>query len=329
MLDEMVFNSEDLPVDDRFDVWHGLMSSTHAPMDLTSDFAADFRASLRLLDLGGITLWPASFPQLTFHRTVRRIRQSDPETVNLSLVVRGNAVTDWPDRPQRALRERDFHMNVSSAPMTVTGNGPWIEMIGVEVPRSSLALPWDRVREVLGRDLQGRTGIGALVAQFLTQVTSHTDDYRQADAPRLGRVLADLVSAQFAQVLDAEDGLPPETRTRALTLELMAFIRSHLSDTDLTPSSVAAARHISRSHLHRLFQAQGTTVAAYIREQRLEGARRELADSTRESVPVHAIAARWGFKDHATFTRSFRAAFGVTPRDFRHAAHLFPHPAGR
>ncbi|MFI0937545.1 AraC family transcriptional regulator [Streptomyces sp. NPDC021020] len=328
MLDEMVFRSEDVAVADRFDLWHDLMSSTHAPMDLTSDSAADFRGTLRLMDLGGITLWPASFPQLTFHRTPSRIRQSDPETVNLSLVVHGDALTHWPDRPQRAIRVGDFHMNVSSVPMDVCGFGPWIEMIGVEVPRSSLSLPWDRVRDVLGRDLQGRTGIGALVAQFLTQVTSHTGDYRQADAPRLGRVLADLVSAQFAQVLDAEDGLPPETRTRSLTLELMAFIRRHLADTDLTPSSVAAARHISRSHLHRLFQAQGTTVAAYIREQRLEGARRELADGAGE-IPVHAIAARWGFKDHATFTRSFRAAYGVAPRDFRHAAHLLPDPAGR
>ncbi|MFI0895624.1 AraC family transcriptional regulator [Streptomyces sp. NPDC020983] len=320
MLDERVFRSEDLPVADRFDVWHDLMSSTHAPMDLTSEFAADFRATLRLVDLGGITLWPAAFPQLTFHRTPFRIRQSDPETVNLSLVVRGDAVTSWPDRPQRPLGTGEFHMNVSSEAMTVSGLGPWIEMIGVEVPRTSLSLPWDRVRDVIGRDLPGRTGVGALVAQFLTQVTAHTGDYRQAEAPRLGRVLADLVSAQFAQVLDAEDGLPPETRTRALTLEVMAFIRRHLADTDLTPSSIAAARHISRSHLHRLFQAQGTTVAAYIREQRLEGARRELADTARDPVPVHAIAARWGFKDHATFTRSFRAAYGVTPRDFRHAA---------
>ncbi|MGW5348950.1 AraC family transcriptional regulator [Streptomyces sp. NPDC004031] len=329
MLDEMVYRSEDVAVADRFDVWHDLMSSTHAPMDLTSDYAADFRGTLRLMDLGGMTLWPANFPQLTFHRTPRRIRQSDPETVNLSLVVQGEASTRWPDRPQRDLRAGDFHMNVSSVPMSVAGAGPWIEMIGVEVPRCALSLPWDRVRDVVGRDLPGRTGIGALVAQFLTQVTSHTSEYRQADAPRLGRVLADLVSAQFAHVLDAEDGLPPETRTRALTLELMAFIRGHLADGDLTPSSVAAARHISRSHLHRLFQAQGTTVAAYIREQRLEGARRELADTARESVPVHAIAARWGFKDHATFSRSFRAAYGVTPRDFRHAAHLLPHPEGR
>jgi AraC-like DNA-binding protein len=317
MLDETVFRSEDLPVADRFDMWHDLMSSTHAPMDLTSDFAADFRATLRLMDLGGITLWPACFPQLAFHRTPLRIRQSDPETVNLSLVLHGDAWTRWPRRPQRSMKPGDFHMNVSSLPMSVAGAGPWTEMIGVEVPRSVLSLPWTRVRDVVGTDLQGRTGVGALVAQFLTQVTSRPADYRQADAPRLGRVLADLVSAQFAQVLDAEDGLPPETRTRVLTLESMDFIRRHLADPGLTPSSVAAALHISRSHLHRLFQEQGTTVAAYIREQRLENARRELADSASLSVPVHAIAARWGFKDHTTFTRNFRAAYGVTPRDFR------------
>jgi AraC family transcriptional regulator, positive regulator of tynA and feaB len=32
---------------------------------------------------------------------------------------------------------------------------------------------------------------------------------------------------------------------------------------------------------------------------------------------VRAIAARWGYPDPANFTRSFRAAYGVTPSAYR------------
>ena len=71
-------------------------------------------------------------------------------------------------------------------------------------------------------------------------------------------------------------------------------------------------------YLHRLFQHDGITVAAWIREQRLERARRDLADPALRAVPVHQIAARWGFSHAAVFSRAFRAGYGVAPNDYRH-----------
>ncbi|WP_329520809.1 MULTISPECIES: helix-turn-helix domain-containing protein [Thermomonosporaceae] len=38
------------------------------------------------------------------------------------------------------------------------------------------------------------------------------------------------------------------------------------------------------------------------------------------TVPVHDIAARWGFTHHSVFTRAFRAAFDVPPSEYRHRA---------
>ncbi|MFF5564692.1 helix-turn-helix domain-containing protein [Streptomyces sp. NPDC012623] len=63
-------------------------------------------------------------------------------------------------------------------------------------------------------------------------------------------------------------------------------------------------------------------VSATIRHQRLERARHDLADPALRTVPVHGIAARWGFGHPAAFSRAFRAAYGVPPADYRHAAHL-------
>ncbi|WP_461012317.1 helix-turn-helix domain-containing protein, partial [Streptomyces capparidis] len=73
-------------------------------------------------------------------------------------------------------------------------------------------------------------------------------------------------------------------------------------------------------HLYTLFNAQGLTVAARIRQRRLEHCHRDLADPALRSHPVQAIAARWGFTDPAHFSRTFRAAYGTTPRDHRHQA---------
>lgn len=315
-----MFDSTDLPVGDRFGMWQELLSQAHAPMHLTSDFAADFRATLRQFSLGDITLWPTVFPHLTFHRTPRLIRQSDPESCHLTLLLQGGGVARW-DQAETVLGPYDFHTNHTSVPYVISsGPGP-IDMIGIEVPRTAVGLPWGRVQGVIGQAMSGRDGIGTLLVQFLTQVTAETSAYQPAEAPRLGRVLSELVTAMFARALGAEEQLQPESRTRTLALEVKAFIRRNLCDADLTPSRVAAAHNISRSHLHHLFRADGITVAAYIRTQRLEAARVDLANAS--GVPIYAIAARYGFRDHATFTRCFRAVYGTTPRDYRHVAQGF------
>jgi AraC-like DNA-binding protein len=48
---------------------------------------------------------------------------------------------------------------------------------------------------------------------------------------------------------------------------------------------------------------------------RLEGARREI--SRNESVGIAAVARRWGFTDATHFGRRFRAAYGISPREWR------------
>ena len=44
------------------------------------------------------------------------------------------------------------------------------------------------------------------------------------------------------------------------------------------PERIAKAHFISTRYVHKLFQPEGTTVSAWIRSRRLEGARRDLAD---------------------------------------------------
>ncbi|MFG1805510.1 helix-turn-helix domain-containing protein [Streptomyces sp. NPDC049040] len=320
-MDGTVFRSEDLPPAERFEAWQALMSQTHAPMRLTSNHAGDYQAHLRLITLGEVSMWPATYQQLVFLRTPKLIRQSDPEYCHISLVVRGGATASW-RRNEATYGTYDIFTNDSSVPYEIATSDETITSIGIEVPKTQLGLPWGRAQQVLGRPISGRSGIGALLAQFVTQVTTDPTPYTTADAYRLGAVLSDLVTAVLANVTDAEPHLQPETRHRTLVLGVKAFIKRNLHDPELTPTAIAAAHYISGSHLHRLFRTEGTTVASYIRHQRLRGARHDLADRALAATPVHVIAARWGFKDHATFTRAFRAAYGTTPTDYRHEADV-------
>ena len=81
--------------------------------------------------------------------------------------------------------------------------------------------------------------------------------------------------------------------------------------------TIASANHISVRYLHKLFHEEGTSVARWVRERRLDNCRRDLEDPALARRGVQAIARRWGFQDAAHFTRIFKASFGEPPGQYR------------
>ncbi|MBA2806971.1 AraC family transcriptional regulator [Streptomyces sp. KM273126] len=321
---ETVFRTDDLPVADRVDAWRERLSQTHAPVDLVCRPDSDFSVYQRVMRLGTVLVWPSVTAAHAIRRTPELIRGSDPEMLNLSLITKGTLGFRM-NGPDAVYGPWDFRTNDSSRPLEILMGGPRrdvVHAVCVDVPRARLPLPSDEIDRVIGHRLSGREGVGALLAAFLTTLADNPRAYTAADEPRLETVLVDLLAALFANALDSMDSVPAESRRRTLALRIQAFIRDHLHDPDLTPAGIAAAHHISTSYLHRLFQDRETTVSGWIRHLRLERAREQLADPARSDVPVHLVAARAGFEHHPVFTRAFRAAYGMSPREYRRRALL-------
>ncbi|UNO42210.1 helix-turn-helix domain-containing protein [Streptomyces sp. MST-110588] len=319
MLNETVIRSDDVPAGDRLAYWAESVGQTHAPVRMRSEHADDFHARMRVLDLGAVSVWPQTFQQLVIQRTPELIRRSDPELYHVSLIRKGTGVGTWDDH-ETVYQPCDLHVNDSSMPWEIrTGTAP-VTTVGLELPKALLPLPCKATGRTLPRRIPARSGIGALLSQFLLQVVKDADSYQPDDGPRLGRVAAELVAALLAHAIEDESLVPPDPRKRTLVLRIKHHIQQHLHDPRLTPTTVAAAHHLSVSYLHRLFEGEEATVAAWIRLRRLEAARRELADPALRALPIHRIATRWGFPRAADFSRAFRTAYGLAPRDFRQQA---------
>jgi len=102
--------------------------------------------------------------------------------------------------------------------------------------------------------------------------------------------------------------------------EACCYILRNLSDPALGPASVAAHIGVSARSLARLFAINGHTIERSIWSQRLAAARAALADPQLQHRSITDIAFSCGFNDAAHFSRSFAAAYGVTPRQFRSRA---------
>ena len=324
---QTVFRSDEMPPAERLARFDDLQVHSDHPMHVRSDDPLNFHASARALDLAPLDaaeLAPVNVVELTSSpsdvwRTPRLIQQCDPELYSVVFPLHGEVGLAQAGR-ETTLDTRHFTLYDSSQPfrMRVGAGSGETTLVRAHVPRALLPLPADKVRRLLAARLPREEGVGALLTQFLSGLTTHSGTYRPSDLPRLGSVAVDLLITALGHYLDAEDRVPDASAQNALLMRIDAFIQRQLHEPQLTPRLVAAAHHISLSHLHRLFQTREVTVAAYIRQQRLEGARRDLADPAMRDVSIQQIAIRWGFKDHATFTRAFRSAYDATPKDHRH-----------
>lgn len=79
---------------------------------------------------------------------------------------------------------------------------------------------------------------------------------------------------------------------------------------------------LSRFHFHRVFAAMtGETLAEAVRRIRLSGAAHALVQGR---APVAEVGRAHGYPVAASFTRAFRAAYGMTPGQFRARGQALP-----
>jgi AraC family transcriptional regulator len=95
---------------------------------------------------------------------------------------------------------------------------------------------------------------------------------------------------------------------------VLDHIYDHL-DEPLDIDRLAEIACMSPYHWHRIYQAMyGETVATTVRRLRLHRAAGYLANG---STPIAEIAERSGYSSLQSFSRTFRAAFGVPPAQYR------------
>lgn len=325
---EATIRTADVPARERPDFWCAAVFPALVPVELRTDDPSDFRASSTAVGPGPVQVTHLSCPSMGVHRTPELIRRSDPEVYQVWLTLRGGIGISQGGR-EAAVGPDEMVIYDSSRPFhgwTRAENGA-VTGLMAQFPKAAFPIGPDLMSLLTVVPLSGRTGVGAVLARHLTEVARQARHLTPADGAGLATVTTDLIAAWCAHELRTTARLDPGRSGGPLLARIHRFIGENLGDPALSPTAIAAAHQISLRYLHKLFSAQGITVACWVRRCRLERCRRDLADPLLSPRPVHAVAARWGFTDPTHFGRAFRTAYGLPPRDYRRLALGLPHRA--
>ncbi|MDQ0935651.1 AraC-like ligand-binding domain-containing protein [Streptomyces turgidiscabies] len=315
-----VYNTDSVPAPQRQTYWREALSQAFAAVDIAvSDEVCS--GTIRTSRLGHLQVAAVEGEPLSVRRTPRLIARGEDEYLVVKLLVSGVAMVEQ-DAREVHLRTGEIVFCDLTRPMRMEFPHPF-RTKSLVLPRRLLDLGESDVQRLAATPIRPDTTVGSLLSPFLTQLVDTAETYPSATGEVLAGHIVDLLTVLAGERLHQEVGDTPSA-ARVLLPRIQVFIDRHLADPDVTPEVIARAHQISVRYLHRLFEAEDITVSRWIQRRRLQECQRELACRDAARRTIAAVARQWGFTSAAHFSRVFRAAYGMSPAEWRDSAVRAP-----
>ncbi|KJV37330.1 helix-turn-helix domain-containing protein [Luteibacter yeojuensis] len=193
------------------------------------------------------------------------------------------------------------------------------------LPLSVLRDAVPRLEQVAAIGVRGHVASATFLRSLYRELFDHAEDMTEDVADRLVEAIPHMLAAATATVGDL---MPPPSQLRRHHKEqVRRYVREHLPDPALCAEMIGKGVGLSTSYLFELFADEEVTLMRWVRAERLARCRRELADPALRYRSIAQIAQAWGFGDMTHFGRSFREAYGLSPRSWRQASRMAVHTA--
>jgi len=180
------------------------------------------------------------------------------------------------------------------------------ELLIATVPAAPLLKTCPEAERFCARPIPLSGALGRAVAASIDASISTT---------RTGANETDIV-AWLAALLRLAAGLGHGLSRASLFGLLDAHLTSNIAC--LPPAPAIAARFgIAERTLHRIFADRDTTFERHVLKRKADLLRELLRQASAASMPIARLAMQCGFSDAAHATRTFKAFYGMTPRDYR------------
>lgn len=310
----------------RLDSWSEILAATHLAFEVTPTprTPTKFAAKVVRRPIGDLTLVDCAAGPFRGHRGNVVIGAHGPgakeDVLGFQYVCKGSEIVR-DQHGQRAVAEGDIALWDGRQPTDIEILQPFY--------KRTLLFPRQRVVEVCPRlsdlgdvPLLNNNSTARLLVRYLGAVVAELPQLE----PTAVTAAANLALELLRTVIEPELPTSRDAQRSAMRADIRRYVRAHLADPDLGPTSLSRAFSISVRALHALFEDGDTSVAVLIRSERLHRCFEDLKRPNGGTVTE--IALRWGFWETAHFSRVFKKEFDKTPREVRHAAVTSGQAAG-
>ena len=312
----VLFDTAPLPPADRLEAFRTAMLDASGSTRIELDSTEGLRGQMALWSFGRARVFTAASTGISMSRDARAARGASTEAVAVA-VHGGGTGRHVTKAGQRMVRSGDLMVVDITRPFEFSWRGRG-SSTSIQVPITDLDLTPDAVQRAADR--LATSPLYGMVSRHLVELTRHADSLSAGPmAVALGESTVHLVRALLVGTEEAGSGVP-DVVEETLVSQVRVYVHQHLHDPELGPDMVADGLAVSRRELYRVCERAGLSLEQYVIERRLEGAKAELATPAGRARTIAASASRWGFKDPTHFSRRFRAAYGMLPRDWRRLA---------
>ncbi|WP_321910621.1 AraC family transcriptional regulator [Paraburkholderia sp. J11-2] len=311
------FDVMSLPPSRQLLAWRERVSHVIDVLPSRSDVKMPFRASIDRYGVGDdLSFTDCRSETMILERSLARISTDNKRDFMFHVFLEGDVdnVTARPSARTGAATRATFLALDLGQPVRMRRNT--CHVLSFFVPGTLTAKIFPDPEAVHGRMMRNETPFTQLVVEHAATLSREIPFMDPSAARSAILAGAELLVTAFGK----DAGLTGNARSAvraAMFGRVRRYIQANLRSDALSPESVVQALQLARPSVYRLFQHEGG-LNAYIRHLRLKQAAEELARC--QHLSVTEIAFGLGFTSSSDFTRAFRRAFDMAPRDFREAS---------
>jgi AraC family transcriptional activator of tynA and feaB len=307
-----LFSTTDVDPRHRFDYWHSVACDNLVGHSSTPECRQTFNAELQVGMLAGTGLVLFENSPMDVSRTVKHVAQSQSEDLFICRQNAGLVALDQDGR-QLVLGVGDVTLLDPNLPYTAKFSAA-SKLLVVKVTRDALEARVGRIRDLTAIALKPSKPENRWTSSFLAMLPSVSGRLTATAEEIASNQILDLIAISL---LDAGSSRSRISSWSLSLLRVRSAIEARLSDPTLNAATVAEVAGVSIRYANGLLAKECTSIMRLALAMRLQRCRQALEDPRQDHRTVSEIARGWGFSDMTHFGRSFRAMYGVLPRDFR------------
>lgn len=311
-----IFSTADVRNRDRFEYWSDAVCATYVQLNCETPEPESFNGSIQLNRMSRLATSFVSGSSQTVKRRAAEIARAADGYFLVSLQLAQNGAVEQGGRTAQ-LQSGDFALYSSIDPYVLRLPDHFRQLV-IQMPREEMLRRLPDADLLTGRLVSGRSSIGELVGRSLLDFSRSCADQGEQLSECMQDTIFDLIVTGLSSLESVKYSLnSPE---RQILLRANQIIKSRFADHSFNRIELAAMLGISVRRLSEVFRHSGTSIAASIREKRLQLIAERLRDGRYDRYTVSEIALGCGMNNLQHFSALFRNRFGMPPSEYRNAS---------